>query len=81
VRLGYRKELEAETDEGARKALYDRLVARMYESGKALSMAAHFEIDAVIDPMETRQWLMRGLKSWARPPAGAGKKRPFIDTW
>jgi acetyl/propionyl-CoA carboxylase alpha subunit len=81
VRLGYRKELEAETDGAARKALYDRLVARMYESGKALSMAAHFEIDAVIDPMDTRQWLMRGLKSWAKPPSGAGKKRPFIDTW
>ncbi|KAF0181275.1 MAG: biotin carboxylase [Caulobacteraceae bacterium] len=81
VRLGYRKELEAETDPVAQKALYDKLVARQYAVGKATSVAGFLEIDAVIDPAETRTWIMRGLKTAAHPPARSGKKRPFIDTW
>lgn len=80
VRLGYRKELEAEVDPTARQQLYEKLVARLYEGGKALSMASHFEIDAVIDPIETRHWLLRGLKSV--PNQRLDQSRPrFIDTW
>lgn len=81
VRLGYRKELEAQPDEAARKALFEKLVGRMYETGKALSVASVVEIDAVIDPAETRAWLVRGLKACPVPPKVHGKKRPFIDTW
>ena len=81
VRLGYRKELEAEKDAEAQKALYDKLVARQYAVGKATSVATYLEIDAVIDPAETRAWILRGLKTMAPPPARTGKKRPFIDTW
>lgn len=81
VRLGYRKELEAETDPDARKALYEKLVARQYAVGKATSVAGFLEIDAVIDPAETRSWIVRGLKSAGAPAPRVGKKRPFIDTW
>jgi acetyl/propionyl-CoA carboxylase alpha subunit/acetyl-CoA carboxylase carboxyltransferase component len=81
VRLGYRKELEAEADPAARQALFEKLVGRMYENGKALSVASMVEIDAVIDPAETRAWIVRGLKACPVPPRGPGKKRPFIDTW
>jgi acetyl-CoA carboxylase carboxyltransferase component/biotin carboxylase len=85
VRLGYRKELEAETDPAAQKALFEKLVARMYETGKALSVAQVAEIDAVIDPAETRAWIVQGLKAcgaeagprWREKP----QRRPFIDTW
>ena len=78
VRLGYRKELEAETDPAAREALFQKLVGRMYETGKAISVAQVDEIDAVIDPAETRAWLMRGLKSCpVKKPAG----RSFVDVW
>ena len=49
--------------------------------GKALSVASVVEIDAVIDPAETRAWLVRGLKACPVPPRAPGKKRPFIDTW
>ncbi|MBX3481541.1 MAG: carbamoyl-phosphate synthase large subunit [Caulobacter sp.] len=70
VKLGYRKELEAETDPAANKALFDRLVANMYAWGKATSMAAALEIDAVIDPADSRRWIMAGLTSC--PP----RKRP-----
>jgi len=81
VRLGYRKELEAEPDAAARQALFEKLVGRMYEVGKALSVASVVEIDAVIDPAETRAWLLRGLKACPVPPRPKGKKRPFVDVW
>ncbi|WP_304178166.1 carboxyl transferase domain-containing protein [Phenylobacterium aquaticum] len=78
VRLGYRKELEAETDPAAREALFQKLVGRMYETGKAISVAQVNEIDAVIDPAETRAWLVRGLKSCPPPVPG---RRSFVDVW
>ncbi|RZI40816.1 carbamoyl-phosphate synthase large subunit [Herbaspirillum sp. HC18] len=81
VRLGYRKELEAVEDPAERKALFEKMVAESYENGKAINMASFLEIDAVIDPMSSRQWLMRALRS--TPPAlqRDRKKRPCIDTW
>lgn len=57
VRLGFRKELEALTDPAEQQALFDRLVAKLYADGKALSIATGCEIDAVIDPAETRRWV------------------------
>jgi acetyl-CoA carboxylase carboxyltransferase component len=39
VRLGFRKELDAEEDPEARQALYERLVAAAYRNGKALNAA------------------------------------------
>ncbi len=81
VRLGYRKELDAEADPEQRQALYEKLVAKLYEGGKALSMASHFEIDAVIDPMETRAWITRGIKSVPNSIKPAAIKRRMIDTW
>jgi acetyl-CoA carboxylase carboxyltransferase component len=81
VRLGFAKELAAQADEPSRQALFDKLVGKAYEQGKALNMASFLEIDAVIDPQETRSWLLRGLA--ATPPVAPrqGKKRPFVDSW
>ncbi len=81
VRLGFAKELTAQPDEAARQALFDKLVAKAYDNGKALNMASYLEIDAVIDPADSRAWLLRGLNAAPRPPRRDGKKRPFIDTW
>ena len=61
VRLGYRKELEAETDPDRKQALFERLLAELYEKGRALEAAAHLEIDAVIDPADTRRHIIRAL--------------------
>jgi acetyl-CoA carboxylase carboxyltransferase component len=58
VRLGYRRELEAAADP---EALFKRLLAEQYERGGAINMAGALEIDAVIDPAETREWVMRGV--------------------
>ena len=79
VRLGFRKELEAEPTPEAREALFREKVAQSYARGKAINMAAYLEIDDVIDPADTRRWIMRGLKSL--PPRPAGRRRTFIDTW
>jgi acetyl-CoA carboxylase carboxyltransferase component len=40
---------------------YQKLVARQYENGSAINMATTLEIDAVIDPADTRAGWSRGL--------------------
>jgi len=81
VKLGFRKELEAITDPAERKVRFDEMVADAYERGKALSTATLFEIDDVIDPAETRSWVMAGLRSLPAPVPRTGKKRSCVDTW
>jgi len=61
VRLGYRKELEAVPEGPERDALYAKLVDEQYARGSALNMATTLELDAVIDPAETRSWIVRRL--------------------
>ncbi len=61
VRLGYRKELQAAPQGFARDALFQQQVDEHYAKGKAMNMAATLEIDAVIDPAQTRHWLARSL--------------------
>jgi len=61
VRLGFRKELQAQPEGLQREALFQRLVNEAVERGQALNMASHLEIDEVIDPAETRDWLLRQL--------------------
>ncbi|MCY1201893.1 Methylmalonyl-CoA carboxyltransferase 12S subunit [compost metagenome] len=81
VRLGYAKELAAVEDPAERQQLFDSMVTKAYQNGKAINMASFLEIDAVIDPQETRAWLLRGLNAAPRPAPRSGKKRPFVDTW
>jgi len=82
VKLGYRKELEAIEDPEERRNSYQERVDRMYQRGKGVNMASHFEIDDVIDPAETRRWIINGLNTnplphWRDIPP----KRPCVDTW
>ena len=81
VKLGYRRELDAVDDPDERARLFDEMVARMYEHGKALNTATYFEIDDVIDPADSRRWITSALDAAPPPPTRAGKKRPCIDTW
>jgi acetyl-CoA carboxylase carboxyltransferase component/biotin carboxyl carrier protein len=78
VELGFKKELMAAEDGPERRALYERLVAGLYEKGKAVSVASVFEIDAVIDPKDTRSWLVRGMKM-----AGSKQRerKSYVDVW
>ena len=63
VRLGFKKELDAVADGEEREALFGQLVNKMYERGKATEAAAHLEIDAVIDPADTRGVIVRAFNS------------------
>jgi acetyl-CoA carboxylase carboxyltransferase component len=78
VKLGFRKELEAAAPGEERDALYRKLVAQQYENGQAMNMAATLEIDAVIDPAETRAWLVRGLASVHHATRAGGR---YVDAW
>ena len=79
VALGYRKELEAVEDATEREALYDKMVDRMYEHGKAVSAASYFEFDDVIDPADSRKWIMSALRS-APPQETVPKRHRPVET-
>ena len=81
VRLGFRKEMEAIADPVEREKYYKAKVAELYANGKATSIASVMEIDEVIDPAETRRWIMAGLQSVPRPEPRSHRKRPCIDAW
>ncbi len=81
VRLGFGKQLEGIEDPAQRQQAFDQLVAAAYQRGKALNMAAHLELDDVIDPADTRHWLVRGLAAMPIPAPRQGRKRPFVDAW
>ena len=81
VKLGFKKELEAVADDVERKALFDQLVAQMYEIGKATEAAAHLEIDAVIDPADTRDVVLKAFNSTTGQKIPKGQRRNFVDTW
>ncbi|MEV6755331.1 carboxyl transferase domain-containing protein [Streptomyces sp. NPDC051214] len=75
VRLGYRKELAAIVDPVERQRVFDAHVAELYEHGKAVNAAAALEIDAVIDPADSRGWILAALEG-AGGAGGAGGARP-----
>ncbi len=81
VRLGFRKEMEAIADPEEREKYYKAKVAELYANGKAVSIASVLEIDEVIDPADTRHWIMAGLRSVPKPEPRTGRKRPCIDAW
>jgi acetyl-CoA carboxylase carboxyltransferase component len=81
VRLGFRKEMEAIDDPAEREKYYKAKVAELYANGKAVSIASVLEIDEVIDPAETRHWIMSGLRSVPKPEPRQHRKRPCIDAW
>jgi acetyl/propionyl-CoA carboxylase alpha subunit/acetyl-CoA carboxylase carboxyltransferase component len=81
VRLGFRKEMEAIADPVEREKYYNDKVAQLYANGKAVSIASVLEIDEVIDPAETRHWIMAGLRSMPVVPPRTGRKRPCVDAW
>lgn len=82
VYLGYAKELAAIAKPDERKAYYDQKLAQLYNDGKALQKATSFDFDDVIDPAESRKWLVHGLNS-AETMRVASKRQdyPFVSPW
>jgi acetyl-CoA carboxylase carboxyltransferase component len=81
VKLGYRNELAAIEDPAERKATFDRMVAAAYAAGKAVVRASGTALDDVIDPADTRRWILAGLRSLPPTPVRTEKKVPWIDAW
>ena len=81
VKLGYRKELIAIEDSEERIETYEKMVDRAYHNAKAVNAAAGGGLDDVIDPAETRTWIVNGIKRLPPTPHRTGKKRPYVDTW
>lgn len=81
VKLAYRKELQAIEDPAARKAWFDAMVAKAYEENKALSSASFLEFDDLIDPMETRHRLVRGLRCVPSRDIPRGQSPGKVDVW
>ena len=73
--------LDAVDDPVERQQLFDSMVERAYEHGKAINVASAFEIDDVIDPADSRRRLVDALRSSPAPAARTGKKRSCIDSW
>ena len=78
VHLGFKAELDAEPDAESRQRLFDSLVERMYQQGKAAEAASYVELDAVIDPLDTRAVIISAFDA-------AGSRTPspsrFVDVW
>jgi len=58
--------------------LYEKRVGKQYANGSAINMAATLEIDAVIEPAQTRDWLVRGLQTHQALPGSHGLS---VDAW
>ena len=46
-----------------------------------MRLRTEFELDDVIDPADSRRWIMTALRSVPPPPKRRRKKRPQVDTW
>lgn len=63
VRLAYKKQLAAIEDPSERQKMFESIVAQAYAHGKAVNMASMVEIDNVIDPAETRRWILNAFQA------------------
>ena len=80
VKLGYRKELEAESDVEKKEKLFKKLVDDLYEKGKAINAASLLEFDTVLDPIESRDWISMVAESPIDISKKVSKNR-YIDSW
>ena len=81
VKLGARAQLEQIEDLEERSRVYERMVADAYERGNAFNAATVLESDDVIDPADTRQWIIRLLDAVPNSDPIRKGRRPYIDSW
>ncbi|MYD74151.1 MAG: ATP-grasp domain-containing protein [Chloroflexi bacterium] len=81
VKLGARAQLEKIEDLEERTRVYEEMVADAYERGNAVNAATVLESDDVIDPAETRQWILRLLDAVPNSEPIREGRRPYIDSW
>jgi acetyl-CoA carboxylase carboxyltransferase component len=81
IKAGYKRELESITDPAEREKMFNQMVEMAYQMGKAINMASFLEIDSVIDPADTRSWIMKGLISVPDGRMKGASPSYFVDTW
>lgn len=81
VKLGQRARLEAITDLEERQEAYERMVEAAYNRGKGLNAGHVFEVDDVIDPADTRKWIVAGMLANEPLSDETQTRVPIIDTW
>ena len=80
--LSARADLGDDADEDALERAYKEHLSTYVESARAVnSGGTHYGIDDVIDPADTRDWIVQGLRSIPPRPVRTKKKRPSMDTW
>lgn len=57
VQLSMKKQLAAIADDAERKRVAEEAVTKLYAGGSATNVASMAEIDTVLDPAQTRDWL------------------------
>lgn len=81
VKLGFRNDLAAIEDPAERLRVYQAKVDEQYEQARAVNAAVGGGLDDVIDPAETRRWIVNSMKRLPPAPKREGKKYPYVDTW
>ena len=81
VKLGARAQLEKIEDLEERTRVYEQMVADAYERGNAFNAATVLESDDVIDPADTRKWIIRLLDAVPNSDPIRKGRRPYIDSW
>ena len=81
VLLSNRDALAQIEDIDERAAAYDEMVESAYERSSALNAGSVFGVDDVIDPAETRRWIVDGLLSVPESEPLRRGRRTFLDTW
>lgn len=79
VQLGYRRDLEEIVDTDERRQRFEALVDEYVANGRAVNAASVFELDDVIDPAETRTWIIQAIESYDWSTRADRPRR--IDTW
>ncbi len=81
VKLAHGAQLDAIIDLQERQVLFEKLVGEMFSSGRALSVATHYEIDNVIDPADSRTWISSAMATHRGRLPLSDKTIPFVDPW
>jgi acetyl-CoA carboxylase carboxyltransferase component len=80
VRLGLRRELEAIADPDEREQRVREVTEHAHEHAKALNAATIFELDDVIDPVDSRRLIAATLTAAGSALRPDAPRRP-VDTW
>ncbi|MDQ7049412.1 MAG: carboxyl transferase domain-containing protein [Enterobacterales bacterium] len=81
IKLAYAKQLAEIEKEAERQIYLDQLINTAKAQGRALNVASYMEIDTVIKPDQSRDWILSGLNASGHQSNQQTHQRPCIDSW